>query len=158
MLSTLDQTDKARVDGVQAVDAQELEAEKEAKIENIIAVTFEESKQWQSARIMGLGQWISNVFLHSQQLQMRLVSFLKARFQLPYAPLLINGEVSGVRRKALVDDFQRPRADGFDVFLLGPKSGGLGLTLTAANHVIHLDRWWNPAVEDQCTDRVYRIG
>ena len=42
--------------------------------------------------------------------------------------------------------------------LLSPKAGGVGLTLTAANHVIHLSRWWNPAVEDQCSDRVYRIG
>jgi len=44
------------------------------------------------------------------------------------------------------------------VMLLSPKAGGVGLTLTAANHVIHLSRWWNPAVEDQCSDRVYRIG
>jgi len=42
--------------------------------------------------------------------------------------------------------------------ILSPKAGGVGLTLTAANHVIHLSRWWNPAVEDQCTDRVFRIG
>jgi hypothetical protein len=42
--------------------------------------------------------------------------------------------------------------------LLSPKAGGVGLTLTAANHVIHLSRWWNPAVEDQCSDRAYRIG
>jgi SNF2 family DNA or RNA helicase len=42
--------------------------------------------------------------------------------------------------------------------ILSPRAGGVGLTLTAANHVIHLSRWWNPAVEDQCTDRVYRIG
>jgi SNF2 family DNA or RNA helicase len=42
--------------------------------------------------------------------------------------------------------------------ILSPKAGGVGLTLTAANHVIHLSRWWNPAVEDQSTDRVYRIG
>ena len=42
--------------------------------------------------------------------------------------------------------------------LLSPRAGGVGLTLTSANHVIHLSRWWNPAVEDQCTDRVYRIG
>jgi hypothetical protein len=41
---------------------------------------------------------------------------------------------------------------------LSPRAGGVGLTLTTANHVIHLSRWWNPAVEDQCTDRVYRIG
>jgi HJR/Mrr/RecB family endonuclease len=42
--------------------------------------------------------------------------------------------------------------------LLSPRAGGVGLTLTTADHVIHLSRWWNPAVEDQCTDRVYRIG
>ena len=42
--------------------------------------------------------------------------------------------------------------------ILSPRAGGVGLILTAANHVIHLSRWWNPAVEDQCTDRVYRIG
>ena len=42
--------------------------------------------------------------------------------------------------------------------ILSPKSAGVGLTITAANHVIHLTRWWNPAVEDQCTDRAYRIG
>jgi hypothetical protein len=51
-----------------------------------------------------------------------------------------------------------PKNHGFDVMILSPKAGGVGLTLTAANHVIHLSRWWNPAVEDQCTDRVYRIG
>ena len=42
--------------------------------------------------------------------------------------------------------------------LLSPQAGGVGLTLTSANHVIHLARWWNPAVEDQCTGRVLRIG
>ena len=42
--------------------------------------------------------------------------------------------------------------------ILSPKAGGVGITLTAANHVIHLSRWWNPAVEDQCSDRAYRIG
>nr|WP_234837600.1 C-terminal helicase domain-containing protein [Sinorhizobium medicae] len=42
--------------------------------------------------------------------------------------------------------------------MLGPKAAGTGLTLTAATHVIHLSRWWNPAVEEQCNDRVHRIG
>ena len=44
------------------------------------------------------------------------------------------------------------------LFVLSLKAGGTGLTLTAANHVIHVDRWWNPAVEDQATDRAFRIG
>jgi SNF2 family DNA or RNA helicase len=48
--------------------------------------------------------------------------------------------------------------DGPPLFLLSLRAGGTGLNLTAANHVIHLDRWWNPAVEDQATDRAFRIG
>jgi SNF2 family DNA or RNA helicase len=47
---------------------------------------------------------------------------------------------------------------GPPIFLLSLKAGGTGLNLTAANHVIHLDRWWNPAVENQATDRAFRIG
>ena len=50
------------------------------------------------------------------------------------------------------------RDEGFDLLVLGPKAAGTGLTLTAATHVIHLSRWWNPAVEEQCNDRVHRIG
>ena len=55
----------------------------------------------------------------------------------------------------MVDDFQQGRAP---VFLLSLKAAGTGLNLTRADHVIHFDRWWNPAVEDQATDRAYRIG
>ena len=47
---------------------------------------------------------------------------------------------------------------GFAALILSPRAAGVGLNIVAANHVIHLDRWWNPAVEDQCTDRAYRIG
>ena len=56
----------------------------------------------------------------------------------------------------MVDQFQAPGGPPF--FLLSVKAGGTGLTLTAASHVIHFDRWWNPAVENQATDRAYRIG
>ena len=56
----------------------------------------------------------------------------------------------------MVEDFQR--ADGPPFFVLSVKAGGTGLTLTAASHVIHFDRWWNPAVENQATDRAFRIG
>ena len=52
----------------------------------------------------------------------------------------------------------RFQAGELPVFLLSLKAGGTGLNLTGADHVIHLDRWWNPAVEDQATDRAYRIG
>lgn len=68
---------------------------------------------------------------------------------------IINGEVTG-NRLAILDTFsQRP---GFGVLILSPRAAGVGLTITAANHVIHYTREWNPAVENQATDRVYRIG
>jgi SNF2 family DNA or RNA helicase len=56
----------------------------------------------------------------------------------------------------MVDRFQRE--DGPPFFVLSLKAGGTGLNLTAASHVIHFDRWWNPAVENQATDRAFRIG
>ena len=59
-------------------------------------------------------------------------------------------------RDEMVERFQA--ADGPAVFLLSLKAGGTGLNLTAATHVVHFDRWWNPAVEDQATDRAFRIG
>ncbi len=96
------------------------------------------------------------VFLESLQMQGFLIGALRRKFQLPDDVLVINGSVPGDTRKARVDIFQNRQ--GFDVMLLSPRAGGVGLTLTAANHVIHLSRWWNPAVEDQCTDRVFRIG
>lgn len=59
-------------------------------------------------------------------------------------------------RPQLVDEFQAPGGPPF--FVISLKAGGAGLNLTAASHVIHFDRWWNPAVEDQATDRAFRIG
>lgn len=98
------------------------------------------------------------VFLESLDLQdaPQLPTILQRRYGLKRLPMIINGEVGTTQRQDRVDLFQREQ--GFDVMLLSPKAGGVGLTLTDANHVIHLSRWWNPAVEDQCSDRVYRIG
>ena len=59
-------------------------------------------------------------------------------------------------RKEVVRRFQEDEAIGF--FVLSLKAGGAGLNLTAASHVVHFDRWWNPAVENQATDRAFRIG
>jgi len=70
--------------------------------------------------------------------------------------LALHGETNVAKRKTLVDQFQRE--DGPPFFILSLKAGGTGLNLTAASHVIHFDRWWNPAVEDQATDRAFRIG
>jgi superfamily II DNA or RNA helicase len=97
------------------------------------------------------------VFLDSREMQRYLAAYLQRRYGLPELPMQINGAVSGPERQARVTRFQIS-AKGFDVMILSPRAGGVGLTLTAANHVIHLSRWWNPAVEDQCSDRIYRIG
>jgi hypothetical protein len=70
--------------------------------------------------------------------------------------LFLHGGTTKKQRDALVAKFQE--ADEPVLFLLSLKAGGTGLNLTAANHVIHVDRWWNPAVEDQATDRAFRIG
>ncbi len=70
---------------------------------------------------------------------------------------LLHGGISRKKRDAMVDIFQNsPEAP--KIFILSLKAGGTGLTLTRANHVIHFDRWWNPAVENQATDRAFRIG
>ncbi len=83
-----------------------------------------------------------------------LVPHLSARFDTEV--LFLHGGTPKKARDAMVQRFQSE--DGPSIFLLSLKAGGTGLTLTAANHVIHLDRWWNPAVEDQATDRAFRIG
>lgn len=68
----------------------------------------------------------------------------------------LHGGVSKSGRDAMVESFQS--GDGPPIMMLSLKAGGTGLNLTAANHVVHLDRWWNPAVENQATDRAFRIG
>jgi SNF2 family DNA or RNA helicase len=83
-----------------------------------------------------------------------LVPHLAARFDQDVAYL--HGGTPKKRRDEMVARFQA--GEGPSVFLLSLKAGGTGLTLTAANHVVHLDRWWNPAVENQATDRAFRIG
>jgi non-specific serine/threonine protein kinase len=83
-----------------------------------------------------------------------LAAFLAPIFGRP--GLVLHGATAVGKRKALVDQFQRD--DGPPFFVLSLKAGGTGLNLTAASHVIHFDRWWNPAVENQATDRAFRIG
>jgi len=72
--------------------------------------------------------------------------------------LFLHGGVSKAGRDEMVAQFQLAQPGSPSLFVLSLKAGGTGLTLTAANHVVHVDRWWNPAVEDQATDRAFRIG
>jgi non-specific serine/threonine protein kinase len=83
-----------------------------------------------------------------------LENFLRGIFQRP--GLVLHGETEVKKRKDLVRRFQEDEGVGF--FVLSLKAGGAGLNLTAASHVVHFDRWWNPAVENQATDRAFRIG
>jgi non-specific serine/threonine protein kinase len=94
------------------------------------------------------------VFTQFREVTAPLASFLGSIFGRP--GLVLHGETPVKSRKDLVRRFQEDEAVGF--FVLSLKAGGTGLNLTAASHVVHFDRWWNPAVENQATDRAYRIG
>jgi len=94
------------------------------------------------------------VFTQFREMTAPLAAFLTGVFGRP--GLVLHGETLVKKRAELVSDFQRE--DGPPFFVLSLKAGGTGLNLTAASHVIHFDRWWNPAVENQATDRAYRIG
>jgi superfamily II DNA or RNA helicase len=99
------------------------------------------------------------VFIEHIKMQHRFIELVKREFGLLRVDL-INGSTPIPRRQEIVNRFQRhlKRDEGFDLLVLGPKAAGTGLTLTSATHVIHLSRWWNPAVEEQCNDRIHRIG
>jgi SNF2 family DNA or RNA helicase len=79
------------------------------------------------------------------------------RHTLHYNTYYIHGGTSRQKRERMISEFQDPETEP-SVFILSLKAGGVGITLTKANHVFHFDRWWNPAVEDQATDRAFRIG
>jgi SNF2 family DNA or RNA helicase len=74
-----------------------------------------------------------------------------------YNTYYIHGGTNRNKREEMIAEFQDPETEP-SVFVLSLKAGGVGITLTKANHVFHFDRWWNPAVEDQATDRAFRIG
>ncbi len=87
----------------------------------------------------------------------RLIEDHLSRIGVPHQ--FLHGGTPVRQRDAMVAGFQAgPDAGGVPVFLLSLKAGGTGLNLTRADHVVHVDRWWNPAVEDQATDRAHRIG
>ncbi len=94
------------------------------------------------------------VFTQFREMTEPLHHFMAGIFNRP--GLVLHGGTSVKDRRGLVEEFQRE--DGPPFFILSLKAGGTGLTLTEAGHVIHFDRWWNPAVENQATDRAYRIG
>lgn len=92
------------------------------------------------------------IFTEFQEMQQILRNIIRDKFGINAS--IINGMTN--RRQQVVQEFNSK--PGFDIMILSPKAAGTGLTITSANHVIHYTRWWNPAVENQATDRVYRIG
>jgi SNF2 family DNA or RNA helicase len=94
------------------------------------------------------------VFTQFREVIAPLAAFLGSVFGRP--GLVLHGETEVKQRKEIVRRFQEDEGVGF--FVLSLKAGGAGLNLTAASHVVHFDRWWNPAVENQATDRAFRIG
>ncbi len=121
---------------------------------------FDPAESGKFERLKELGEEISArqermlVFTQFREMTEPLAAFLQTIFG--RSGLVLHGGTAVGKRKKLVDHFQRD--DGPPFFILSLKAGGTGLNLTAASHVIHFDRWWNPAVENQATDRAFRIG
>ncbi|OPH58959.1 helicase [Paenibacillus ferrarius] len=117
-----------------------------AKLERIVAMVGELRDEGESCLIftqyVGMGRILADV--------------LRAQRNEPV--LYLNGSTSKTERDRMIDTFQAGDENSPGIFVLSLKAGGVGLNLTAANHVFHFDRWWNPAVENQATDRAYRMG
>ncbi len=101
------------------------------------------------------------VFTQFRQMGELLAGMLRRAFDRPV--LFLHGGTTAAERQRMIEEFQggpgaAGKPGGPPIFVLSLKAGGVGLNLTAANHVFHFDRWWNPAVEAQATDRAYRIG
>ncbi|MBW1675492.1 MAG: DEAD/DEAH box helicase [Deltaproteobacteria bacterium] len=121
---------------------------------------YEESDSGKFARLREICETIYEkrekalVFTQFKEITEPLCAFLQGIFD--RKGLVLHGSVPVGKRKKIIEQFQSREYVPFMVLSL--KAGGLGLNLTEANHVIHFDRWWNPAVENQATDRAFRIG
>jgi non-specific serine/threonine protein kinase len=121
---------------------------------------YEEKDSGKFARLREIGEIIYEkreralVFTQFREITAPLCSYLESIFK--RKGLILHGGVPVGKRKKIIEQFQSEEYVPFMVLSL--KAGGVGLNLTRANHVIHFDRWWNPAVENQATDRAFRIG
>ncbi|MGX2041818.1 DEAD/DEAH box helicase [Methylocaldum sp. MU1018] len=126
-------------------DGSPFTAERSHKLERLIDMLGEVLGEGESALVFtqftGIGE----------ALERQLKAALQCR------TYYLHGGTSRSRRERMIAHFQDPESPPA-VFILSLKAGGVGITLTRANHVFHFDRWWNPAVEDQATDRAFRIG
>jgi len=122
--------------------------------------TYEEKHSGKFSRLRDICETICEkrecvlVFTQFKEITNHLADFLTSIFN--KEGVIIHGSISVKKRKEFIDRFQ---GDNYVPFMvLSLKAGGVGLNLTKANHVIHFDRWWNPAIENQATDRAFRIG
>ena len=126
-------------------DGSEFCASRSIKLERLVDMTKE---------IMANGESLL-IFSQFKEICDALNKLLKTK--LGFNTFYIHGGTSRTNREKMIEEFQNPNFPA-SIFVLSLKAGGVGITLTKANHVIHFDRWWNPAVENQATDRAYRIG
>lgn len=122
--------------------------------------SFDPQSSGKSLRLLEIAEEISSrqekllIFTQYREMCPVLTEWLRSVFH--REGLVLDGSTPVSKRRDLVEEFQDKQGPPF--FVLSLKAGGTGLTLTAANHVIHFDRWWNPAVENQATDRAFRLG
>ena len=125
------------------------------------ASEFSESRSHKLARVCEMLDEIDAegesalVFTQFAEIGKQLEALFRRRYS--GAVYYLHGGTPRARREHMVEEFQDPESERA-IFVLSLRAGGTGITLTRANHVIHFDRWWNPAVENQATDRAYRIG
>lgn len=121
---------------------------------------YNEQRSGKFARLADLCEEIATrqekvlIFTQYREMTIPIAAYLERIFGT--SGLVLHGGTPVAKRQALVEQFQAEFGPPF--FVLSLKAGGVGLNLTAASHVIHFDRWWNPAVENQATDRAFRIG
>lgn len=127
-------------------------------------VETDNSFEWRSGKLQRLEEMLEEVVLEGDRALIftqfaEWGKLLKAHLerQMGREVLFLYGSTPKKQREEMVDRFQQD-PQGPRIFILSLKAGGVGLNLTRANHVFHFDRWWNPAVENQATDRVFRIG
>ncbi|MEW9701684.1 DEAD/DEAH box helicase [Paenibacillus sp. SI8] len=133
-------------DALRSEDNREAFITRSAKLERLVAMVSELRDEGDSCLIftqyVGMGRLIADILQAHRGENV----------------LYLNGSTPKTERDKMIDTFQSSEASSPGIFVLSLKAGGVGLNLTAANHVFHFDRWWNPAVENQATDRAYRMG
>ena len=138
-------------------DPAEMAGVNAARFESFVRRSARLSKTIEILRDLAKSREKALIFIENLAMQDAVAEGIAALFDLDRKPAMINGGTPGEKRLAIVDAFAQS-GDRFGVLVLSPKAAGVGLNIVAANHVIHLSRWWNPAIEDQCNDRAYRIG